>query len=277
MSFPPLPLEIIYSIIGQVTGDNDLCSLALCCRTFRDEAQRQLFLHPSHQSFSRQVRFLETINTSPRRLGPMVESYVIDLRLDTIYTSTSSPTQTAAGPVVSSMCNLTTLRILYYGTSSILNISDLLTCSFRLFSLEFGHYIEPLLFDFLRTQPGLRHLKLHGTLRECIAKELLREDLDLCPNLLSLSAEESIISIFLAQHRHIQRLNCLIPRSSTGSELGSLKSSQLSSMKRISLKTFSTRPNFSFLQKVSSLTRLDVLYYRWLSIPQLVRDLAKLI
>lgn len=73
--------------------------------------------------------------------------------------------------------------------------------------LEFEHYIDPLVFDFLRTQPSLCHLTLYSSLRGSIPTELLRDDLEFCPNLLSLSAKDSVLGIFLAEHRHIKYLH----------------------------------------------------------------------
>ncbi|KAF5329423.1 hypothetical protein D9619_009496 [Psilocybe cf. subviscida] len=269
MTPPPLPLEIFYRIISRVTSNNDLCALALCCRTLRDEAQRRLFRHSPRHNVPQQAKFLDAMNNSLGRLGPMVASYTIDLHPFAIYASAGIPTKTVAGFALSSMCNLSTLRILRYAASTVLDISTLLTCAFRLTSLEFGHYIDPLLFDFLRTQPSLRHLKLHGTLRGSIPTELLRDDLEFCPNLVSLSAEHSVLGVFLAEHRRIKHLHCGIPWHSMGDELISVKASQLPSVEHIALRIHIDQPNLSFLQNIPSLIRLDIVDHRYQQASQL--------
>lgn len=88
---------------------------------------------------------------------------------------------------------------------------------------------------------------------------------------MSLSAEDSVLGIFLAEHRRIEHLHCGIPWRSMGDELISVKSSQLPAVEHIALRIHTDQPNLSFLQNIPSLIRLDIVDHHYPQSSQLVR------
>ncbi|KAF5329721.1 hypothetical protein D9619_009485 [Psilocybe cf. subviscida] len=261
MSPPPLALEIHYQIMGHITQHTDLSALSLCCRSFRDEAQRKLFRDPGNTdlTFVRQGKFFEVIIASPGRLAPMVKSY--NLKTFVMDGPRAEQRRNAAAAALRLMCNLTTLSI-DDRQSRCIYMTALLDCPFELHTLAVvrtgGRYtpnVDLLLFDFLRKQPSLRILTISGEKADPVITQSLRDDPTWCPNLVSLTVEASLMDIFLAKHRPIQHLDWYGP---TSKELG--QSSHLSSLKYLSCSSY-LMANVSFLQtfqRMTSLILLDV-------------------
>jgi hypothetical protein len=255
MTPPPFPLEIYSQIMGQVIRRQDLSSFALCCRAFRNEAQRALFRHPSDLTFVQQAEFFDAIITSPLRLGLIVKSYTI--RRLAGDESDFEQAREAAAAALPSMRNL---RILMIHNATCIDMAILLDCSFQLDTLAFrgdhNREIELLFFEFLRKQPSLRHLTIHGRTTDTIQTHILRNDRAWCPNLMSLGVEEGLMDMFLAKHRPIQHLHWF--NSPPGELIALPSSSHLSSVEYFSC---TIQPNISFshvLRKMTSLVLLDM-------------------
>ncbi|KAF5329492.1 hypothetical protein D9619_009502 [Psilocybe cf. subviscida] len=259
MSLPPLALEIYYRIMGHVTQHADLSALSLCCRSFRDEAQRELFRDPcgTNLTFVQQGKFFDVIIASAGRLALMVKSYKLrSLARDEPDATQARKTAVAA---LHLMCNLTTLSI---GDKWCIFLATILDCPFQLHTLAFargsGYYaqvVDPLLFDFLRKQPSLRNLTISGEKADPVITQSLRNDPMWCPNLVSLGVEAGLMDIFLAKHRPIQHLDWY-----SSIEIESGQSSHVSSLKYLSCSAYLMvrLPFLATFQRMTSLVLLDV-------------------
>ncbi|KAF5329426.1 hypothetical protein D9619_009495 [Psilocybe cf. subviscida] len=234
---------------------------------FRNDAQQQLFRHSSPRH-GQHAKFLHAIIASPKRLGPMVKSCILRMSYQSQGSSEMVLIRDAAAAALPLMCNLTTLRMTTSISSTSFYIPALLHCSSQLDVFEFGTFkgwamVDPLLFEFLRNQPSLRHLTIHGYPDASIRNEIFRDDPKWCPNVVSLGAIEGVIDIFLAQHRHIEYLN--LPYA-----IGTSGSSPLSSVKYLTILNFNDKRTCSYLRRMTSLVLLDVVYLKCLDISDMV-------
>lgn len=252
----PLPLELQWKIIQHADNDSDLCSLALCCRNFRDEAQKSLFRHPTAVGFSQLRNFLEAIICSPTRLAFMVQSYwMVEPSRDNLEAE-----RRIAATALYHMRHLTSLEVEH---PDCIDIVALMHCAFKLEVLIWGSKVTteetpPMLFDFLGAQPTLRRLTIYDHPSAVENREVLRDNPKWCPNLVYLGAQQGFLDIFLAEHRSIRHLECF-RFSSASAELANIPSSRTESVEYLTILTYEPRLDFPFLERMASLVLLDVI------------------
>jgi hypothetical protein len=258
MTLHTLPLELHIQIIQHADNQSALYSLALCCRAFRDEAQRKLFRHPVAAWISPHIKLLHAIIFSPARLAPMVKSCVM-VESWPMDPSDIEVERHIAATALRCMYNLTSLEV---ERPACVDIAALMECTFKLDVLIWGsrittEEIPPMLFAFLGTQPTLRRLTVHGPLLEDVNRTALRDNLKWCPNLLHLGAQQNLLDIFLAGHRTIRYLQCF-RLSFVSTQLATIPLSRLIWLAYLTIAFDQACLDFSFLEQMTSLVLLDV-------------------
>lgn len=150
----PLALELYYLIIHHVNNKTDLCSLALCCSAFRDEAQRCLFQEIREDSPSRQSQIISIVNTSPSRLGPWIHTFHVKIE------KRNKKQEASVSSALRAMNSLKHLQVSAGRPSRVLE-----GCMFTLHTLVFSSGLDEsellyLLYDFLPTQQSISHLQV---------------------------------------------------------------------------------------------------------------------
>lgn len=247
-----------WHLIQYADDQSCLCSLALCCRAFRDEAQRKLFRHPIASWIFPHLQYLHAIISSPTRLAPwvqsclMVESWPMD-------PSHIEAERHIAATALRYMHNLTSLEI---ECPACVNIAALMECTFQLDELIWGSQITteeipPLLFAFLGRQSTMRRLTMYGHLLEDVNRIMFRDNRKWCPNLLYVGAFQDLVDMFPAEHRSIRHLQCF-RLSSVSTRLETIPSSRLIWLAYLTITLDLACLDFSFLEKMTSLVLLDV-------------------
>lgn len=199
---PSLALELYYSIIKRVEGKPDLCSLALCCSAFRDEAQRCLFNYLQPTSPDQEERVLSAIIAAPLRLGPLVHAFSIHR-----WAGDNTGHILSRSKALRAMSSLRHLRLFLWIPSTILQgfVTQLWTldCAYALVQEE----VHFLLYEFLPTQKAIKRLAV-DSFDSITAKESQSEvPMDLCPQLESLRIDNEILaSVLLPSTRVISQL-----------------------------------------------------------------------
>lgn len=195
---PQLALELYHSIIQHIDSKIDLSSLALCCATFRDEAQQCLFRDAAPASLDRQIQFQSAINTAPLRLGPLVYSlYTHDWS-----TRDASDLVSSFSDALRAMHRLKHLKLYWQRPSAVLH-----GCSFQLQTLICGYLVEGqqvpfLLCDFIPTQSNIKRIEL----QVAIWADLPETPMGLCSQLESIGAsDERLTNILLPDSRRISQ------------------------------------------------------------------------
>lgn len=185
----PFALEIYHLIIQQVKEKRELCSLALCCASFRDEAQRFLFRRMDRKPLTRQKLFISAINSTPLRLGPFVKNLYID---EDGWNDKDSAVSLSMA--LRAMPNLQCLALRWAEPSTILR-----GCKFTLRTFVSKDKLERneaffLLLDFLPAQNRLKHLEI-----SCRARiDAADVPPNLCPQLEFLGVDDThLLNIFL--------------------------------------------------------------------------------
>ncbi|KAF5327075.1 hypothetical protein D9619_004880 [Psilocybe cf. subviscida] len=157
-----LPPELWLLVIQNTKYIHTLLALALCCSSFRDETQRNLFYHPriSESTAAQQYRFIHTITTSPPRLGLLIRVY--EHKHGRENPGVPGGTHREVRAALRAMRNLKQLSLTKARTIS-LRVLD--GCRFKLDVFEYGRPRREdldVLPHFLATQPTLQHLALNG-------------------------------------------------------------------------------------------------------------------
>lgn len=252
----PLALELYHTIIQHINNTGDLLSLALCCSTFLDEAQRCLFCYVGPESQHQHKLLISAINSSPLRLGPLVHTYYIgegtawdrnDLVAESLSISLALP----------SMCNLEHLKINLPLPSTVLQ-----GCTFKLRTLVCKGYdrrkpnLVFLFRNFLPTQPLIKHLHFS---RSCVF-DLAEVPKDLCPMLDFLEASDNtIISYLLRDDRLITRLQWNL----TGGGMPAISIRQLNHLKYLQCDVNQLSMDSSFYLQLTSLVFLELQFERF--------------
>lgn len=247
-----LALELYYSIILHIDNKSDLRSLALCCSTFRDEAQRRLFRDvdlPSITQWQKQQQqlFMSRVNRAPLRFGPWVHTLCMDsrwLNRDGMRESVSM--------ALRAMYDLEHLDINWPKLSTILH-----GCTFKLRVFIARSPLDRtetlfLLCNFLPTQPRIKHLEL-----------LMRDEFNnghvptnLCPQLESLAIHaDSLISILLPDARLIPHFQWL----GYNRRPPPLTIRQLNHLNSFLFCKFPRSMDITFTQHLTSLVRLALI------------------
>ncbi|KAF5315138.1 hypothetical protein D9619_007582 [Psilocybe cf. subviscida] len=204
MSSPQPPLEIYLYIIRKVTCNTTLCALSLCCRKFRDDAQRTLFYNPrvlASYTPARHEAFIDAITSSPDRLAPMVHVYVFD--------SFPTVSRKLINAALRAMSNLKQLGIL---ARDQIYAEDVAHWTFKLDVLSWGEHQHRLLdcpsvlSAILQNQPNLKHLRAFGD----TTVPQLKMDPHWCPQLQGVAGHASFVNLVLSHARpicHVQWIN----------------------------------------------------------------------
>jgi hypothetical protein len=247
-----LALEIYRLIIEQVDDTTDLLSLALCCSTFRAEAQRCLFRHVKAKSFHRYMPFIAAINASSLRLGPLVHALEFVAQPGFNMTGWREAWMAPLTLALREMHNLQHLTIDRVHPSTFLH-----DCTFKLRTLSFGHLFKLhtmevlfLLRDFLPTQPSLKRLQLVHSASFDVAKV----PTNLCPNLDLLGAgNECFVNAILRDTRLITRFEWYLLETPPP-----LSIKQLNHLEYLLLKIYHPDMDASFTLNLTSLVHLEL-------------------
>ncbi|KAF5315510.1 hypothetical protein D9619_007575 [Psilocybe cf. subviscida] len=202
MSSPLLPLEMFLYIVRQVTCDRTLCALSLCCRAFRDDAQRTLFYHPRVRSSyppARQAAFINAIISSPNRLAPMVQNYTL------AYFPTISRERINAA-----LCAMSNLKQLGIWPTFQINAEDVTHWTCKLDLLDWGAYgsmylaSPDVLSAILQNQPSLKYLRAYG---DTNPMDRVQRDPLWCPNLQGVGGLPSFVNLVLCDGRPIHNVH----------------------------------------------------------------------
>ncbi|KAF5328095.1 hypothetical protein D9619_013611 [Psilocybe cf. subviscida] len=230
-----LPADLLRPIVAHVTSGTDLCSLAMVCRTLREEAQRALFENAvvtvvlSDTKHQTHVPFLDAIIDSPDHLALMVRKFTIRIcilrRFSMSERRAEDPSfrmatkEMVAGwlaqmgsrtkSALQIMHNLTHLRLEYYRPGDVLGnykplwfTSLLEACSFQLKVLVWNTEpistnLQELIQGGFAAQTGITVLRLDCYLPDNGDPQLYTHLSTLLPALRTISAPWNIIRLIL--------------------------------------------------------------------------------
>ncbi|KAF5315140.1 hypothetical protein D9619_007580 [Psilocybe cf. subviscida] len=258
MDSPSLPFEIYLYIIGQVTCDTTLCSLSLCCRAFRDDAQRTLLYHPRvllSYPPARQKQFINAMASSPNRLAPMVHIYALDY-----FPAASRKLINAA---LRAMSNLKQLGVL---STIQIDAGEVAHWKFNLDVLSWGEYRDiflsnpDILSAILQNQPNLKHLRAFG---DTISGRV-QMDPRWCPNLQGIAGSANFVNPVLSDARPIHHVHWINFSEDQFMEPGvdgmtlSRPPNALSAVRYFSFQLHIDVPDLVFLRHMDSLILIDI-------------------
>ncbi|KAF5314929.1 hypothetical protein D9619_007578 [Psilocybe cf. subviscida] len=201
MTTPTLPVELCYRVIQLSSDKVGLCSLALCCTSFRDEAQSELFRGPFLATTQQDCQFIASILSSPTRLGRMVRTY-----------SVNNADHPSVEDVAAALRSMRNLKNLYVQAEQQTRVSTLFVTHYafqlHIFTLNpiATGIVPATVFGFLYEQPALQRLTIYDHASE-IRVNSFRDDPAWCPNLRYVTGGDVALKVGLGSKRPVRWLN----------------------------------------------------------------------